>query len=256
MKTIKVFLVLVLLTAFIGCGAVTRTIDYGEMKTDVAMSESIFLTPTDAPKTVFAQIRNTSSNQAITGEFESVILSNIQGKGYYLVRKPSEATYVLQANVRYIGEWRDGMNLEGTLTGTGLGALAGLGLSGGRGGTAIGGLLGAGLGFVADMATRVQQEVMVVEFQIAEILTPEQDITGIRTNKGEIVSQAKTTSGMGTRPDLPTTTATTKTVASTKEGVKVYNAGVAARAAQIRMDVSQAIRQLVQMSGQQIAGIF
>lgn len=152
-KTMKVFLLLLSLTLLAGCGAATRMVDYGEMKTDVAMSESVFLTPTDAPKTVFAQIRNTSSHQAITGEFESVVLSNIQGKGYRLVQRPSEATYILQANIRYLGEWRDGMSLEGTLTGSGLGALAGLGLSGGsRGVTGVGGLLGAGLGWAADMA--------------------------------------------------------------------------------------------------------
>jgi hypothetical protein len=113
-----------------GCAATTRMIDYGTMKTDVAMSESIFLSPTEAPKTIYIQSRNTSSNQNITGLFESSILSGIQAKGYQIVQKPLQATYILQTNIRYLGEWKEGMNFQDTLTGAGLGALAGLGLGG------------------------------------------------------------------------------------------------------------------------------
>jgi len=59
-------LILILTVAVLsGCAATTRVIDYGTMKTDVAMSESIFLSPTEAPKTIFIQARNTSSNQNI-----------------------------------------------------------------------------------------------------------------------------------------------------------------------------------------------
>jgi hypothetical protein len=182
-------LILILTVAVLsGCAATARVIDYGTMKTDVAMSESIFLSPTEAPKTIFIQARNTSSNQNITGTFESVIVSGIQSKGYQIVQKPSEATYILQANIRYLGEWRQGMSFEGTVTGAGLGALAGLGLGAGpngsvRGaaiGSGVGGAIGAGLGFAADMATRVRTEIIVIEFQLTERLSEEEDIIGQR----------------------------------------------------------------------------
>jgi hypothetical protein len=39
--------------------------------------------------------------------------------------------------------------------------------------------------------------------------------------------------GMGTKPDLPTSKTVDRQVSSTKEGVKIYNAAVAARAAQV-----------------------
>jgi hypothetical protein len=184
MRRLVLIRYLVLIGALIvlmGCAATTRLIDYGTMKTDVAMSESIFLSPTEAPKTIYIQNRNTSSNQNITGAFESMVLSGIQAKGYQIVQKPSQATYILQTNIRYIGGWKQGMNFQDTMTGAGLGALAGLGIGGPHhyaGGAIAGGLIGAGIGFAADLATRVRTEIMVIEFQITERLSEEEDITG------------------------------------------------------------------------------
>ncbi|MBI4685681.1 MAG: hypothetical protein HY755_10835 [Nitrospirae bacterium] len=54
--------------SIIGCAAASRMIDYGSMKTDVAMGGSVFLTPSDS-KTILVQIKNTSSNQGIAPNF-------------------------------------------------------------------------------------------------------------------------------------------------------------------------------------------
>jgi hypothetical protein len=256
----------ILMAALFGCGATARVIDYGHMKTDVAMSESIFLTPTDAPKTIFLQIRNTSSNQQITPFFESVIVNGIRTKGYE-ISQPKKATYILQANVRYLGEWRQGMNFEGTLTGAGIGALAGLGIGAGAGGphhraggaaigAGVGGMIGAGVGFAADMATRVRAEIIVIEFQITERLSEEEDITGQQLEKREHIMQKKVMGAIGTVPDAPTSKSTTKQVTSSKPGTKIYTAGVAARAAQVNLNVDQATQILIETAGRQISGIF
>ena len=256
---VKHCLVVLAVFMLLGCAAATRMIDYGTMKTDVAMSESIFLTPTEAAKTIYIQIRNTSSDQNITGAFESMVLSGIQGKGYQIVQKPSQATYILQANVRYKGEWKQGMNFQDTLTGAGLGALAGLGIGGPHhygGGAAVGGLVGAGLGFVADVATRVRTEIMVIEFQITERLSEEEDITGQKVEKTEIITDTKVMGGMGTKPDAPTSKTIDRRVSSSKQGTKIYNAGVAARAAQVNLKIDEATQRLIENAGRQIAGIF
>jgi hypothetical protein len=258
-KTALLLFFLMAALILFGCAAATRMIDYGSMKTDVAMSESIFLTPTEAPKTIFIQIRNTSSNQNITSTFQSIVLSGIQGKGYQIVQKPSDATYILQANIRYSGEWKQGMNWEGTLTGAGLGALAGLGIGAPHHygtGAAVGGILGAGVGFAADILTRVRTEIMVIEFQITERLSEVEDITGQRVSESEFVSEARVLGGMGTRPDAPTSKMTSRQVSSTKAGTKIYNAGVAARAAQVNLNVDEATVRLIENAGRQIAGIF
>ena len=258
-KLVKYLLILAIVCVLFGCAATTRMIDYGKMQTDVAMSESIFLSPTEAPKTIYVQIRNTSSNQNISGAFESMVLSGIQAKGYQIVQKPSQATYILQTNIRYIGEWKQGMNFQDSLTGAGLGALAGLGLGGPHhraGGAAVGGLLGAGIGFAADVATRVRTEVIVIEFQITERLSEEEDITGQKVRKTEIITDTKVMGGMGTKPDIPTSKTVDRQVSSSKPGTKIYNGGVAARAAQVNLNVDEATQRLIEVAGRQIAGIF
>lgn len=258
-RWLRLIVVLIIGSFLIGCGAAGRLIDYGSMKTDVAISESVFLSPTDASKTILVQIRNTSTNQNITSLFESTVISGIQSRGYQIVQKPSQATYILQANIRYLGEWKAGMNFEGTLTGAGLGALAGLGLSDyhHRGsGMAIGALAGSVLGFVADVATRVQTEIIVVDFQITERLTKEQDILGKEVEETRFTSDTKTLGGFGTRPDFPTSQMSSKTVRSAKKGTRIYSGAVAARAAQVNLDVNEATIRLIETSGRQIAGIF
>jgi len=243
----------------LGCAAASRLIDYSEMKTDVAMSESIFLSPTDAPKTVYVQIKNTSSNQTVAPLLESIIISGIQSRGYQIVQKPSQATYILQVNCRYLGEWKQGMEFSGTLTGTGLGALAGLGISshGRHGeGAAIGGIIGAAVGFVADVATRVKTEIIVIEFQIAERLAGYDDILGQQVEETEVTTDIKALGGLGTKTDMPTARSSTRKITSKKDGVNIYNAGVAARAAQVNLNTEEAIQKLIQSAGQQIAGIF
>lgn len=252
---IKCFLLMAVLI-LVSCAPITRVIDYGKMQTDVAMSESIFLTPTEAAKNIFIQTRNTSSDQGITGTFESLILSGIQGKGYKLVLKPSQVTYILQVNIRYKGEWKQGMSWEGTLTGTGIGALTGLGLGGSATSTAVGGVFGAAAGFVADLATRVKTEIIVIEFRITERLSPEEDITGQKVEKTEIVTDTKVMGGMGIRPDLPTSKTVDRRVSTSKEGVKIYDAAVAAKAMQVSLDVNEATQRLIENAARQIVGIF
>lgn len=264
MKRIKGFSVLAVvavlaIVALSGCAAATRVIDYGHMKTDVAMSESIFLSPTEAAKTVFIQTRNTSSDQSITGMFESVILSSIQAKGYQIVQKPSQATYILQANIRYLGEWKDGMNFQGTMGGASLGALAGLGigaasksLKGMAIGSGVGSLIGAGIGLAADLATRVRTELIVIEFQITERLSEEEDIVGQKINKNETIHD-KTS---GATPLKSSASKTTRRGVTSKEGTKIHSAAVAARAAQVNLNVNEASQRLIEIASQQIAGIF
>lgn len=258
-KLAYLLIILVMAYGLFGCAAAGRLIDYSSMKTDVAMSESIFLTPTDAPKTMYIQVKNTSSNQMITSLFESTIVSNIQSRGYKLVQKPSQATYILQVNCRYLGEWKQGIDFSGTLTGTGIGALAGLGMSGYQhrtSGTLAGGLIGGALGFVADIATRVRTEIIVIEFQITERLSEEQDIIGQEVEEVESKTEIKSLGGLGTQQDTPSVRSSTRKVSSKKKGVNIYNAGVAARAAQVNLNVQEATQRLIETAGQQIAGIF
>lgn len=257
MKKISRFLILLIAAvSFFGCAATQRMIDYSSMKTDVAMGESIFLTPSDT-KTILVQVKNTSSNQNITSVFEPIVLAGLQSRGYKVVQKPSEAAYLLQTNIRYIGEWKQGMDFSGTLTGAGLGALAGLGLSSPNhygSGALAGGIIGSVVGFVADAATRVKTALIVIDIQIAERISAEQDVFGIDTEEAKTVSSAKSLGGMGTSEEFPSTTIAQKKVSSKK--AKVYTTAVAAKAAQVNLDVNEAYKVLIETAGRQVAGIF
>lgn len=247
-----------------GCAAATRLVDYGKMQTDVKMSESVFLTPTDQ-KIIYIETKNTSSNQNITTHLDSIIRNRVQSKGYQVVQKPGVQKpgegIILQTNIKYIGEWKEGMGFEGTLTGAGLGALAGIGLSPhhyryhhGAGAAVVGGLIGAGVGLVVDLATRVKTAIIVVEIQITERLSKEEDITG-DVRKTELILERKVLGGMGTELDMPTTKVIERQVSS-KPGVKVHNVAVAAKAAQVGLNIEEATGYLIEVAGMQIAGIF
>lgn len=258
-KAVKVFWILVLIALVSGCAAVGKTIDYGEMKADVKMSESIFLSPTNAERTVYVQARNSSSNQYATSLLDSVLQSDLRQKGYTLVLNPAEATYILQANIRYVGEFKEGMDYGNTFSGASLGALAGLGLSNSRNagsGAAVGAIAGGLIGLMLDAATRVTTCIAVVEIQITERLAEGEDITGQQVKKTEWTAEAKPQGGLGAASDPAGMTVRKQRVTSDRAGTKIYSAGVAARAAQIGLDVDAASNKLIEAAARQIAGIF
>lgn len=61
---------------------------------------------------------------------------------------------------------------------------------------------------------------------------------------------------MRTKPNLPTPKTVEREVTSTKEGVKIYSATVAAKAAQVDLNVDEAAQRLIETAGRQVAGIF
>ncbi len=242
-----------------GCTAITRVVDYGSMKTDVATGETVFLSPSDKDvKKIYIDIRNTSKNQAITNDFRSAIISSVlsNGKGYELAKKPSKADYILQANIRYEGEVKEGMRLDGMLSGAGIGALSGLGIWNNSGGTIGGAVAGGAVGFVADLATRVKTEIILVDLQITERLAEGEDITGQHVRKTQATSTSKSESGIGTREDAPTSRTTVKSVRSNKKGGNIYDSAVAAKAMQINLDSVEAAHVLIDIAAKQVAGIF
>ncbi len=262
-KTAKVsilwFLVFVSGLLLAGCAATMNLVDYGTMKTDVSMGKTVFLSPVDKDvKTVYLSVHNTSRNQNITGDLRSEIASGLREKGYQIVNMPSRADYILQANIRYEGRWKQGMSFGDTLSGTGIGALSGLGLSGWRSATSTlaGGFVGGAVGFLADAATRVNTEVILVDLRITERLARGEDITGRKVHESDITSGEQTSGGIGTHASAPASEITPTTVSSSREGVKTYDTAIAAKAMQVHLSSEKASAKLVEIAGREIAGIF
>ncbi len=126
--------VLVLLTTLAsGCG---QNLLGGNLYTS-----NVFFLPPGAATTVYVETRNTSDNQAVS---LNDVASRLSAKGYQIVTDPSQAGYVIQANIVYCNTEKQLITMETMVAG---------GYGGGIGGTigAIGGAIGT-IGGVAGMA--------------------------------------------------------------------------------------------------------
>ncbi|KMY68434.1 hypothetical protein AAU61_01775 [Desulfocarbo indianensis] len=154
-----------------GCAATTTAIRYGDLDVQTKMTDTIFLEPVSpALRTVFVQIRNTTDKQL---NIESQIRSAIMARGYAITNDPSQAHYVLQANVLQVGrtdksalENSEMAGVGGVVMGAGVGAL----LGGDRAveGAAIGGLAVGAIEAISGSAVKVVWYSMITDIQIAE----------------------------------------------------------------------------------------
>ncbi len=160
---------LFLAVALAGCAATERMIDYSEMKTDVKMDRSIFLEPLNKyPKKVYVEVKHTTNRPDLVGGFQPVLVGMIQSKGYEIVSNPNQADYMIQNNIRYIGEYNDRIIQDGVVTGAAVGALSGLAIARSAAGVAGGALVGGALGLGADIATRTKTCIIAIDVRITE----------------------------------------------------------------------------------------
>ena len=127
----KLLTVLILLIASLqltGCGHVVTAIEHSDMQVKLKMTDTIFLDPVSKAKnrTVFVAVNNTSDLQEVdTGMLQSLIAGRLTAKGYQVVQDPSQAGYIIQANVLYMDYYRKTGTHEGALTGALVGGGAG-----------------------------------------------------------------------------------------------------------------------------------
>jgi hypothetical protein len=165
--------VLCMVAALMGCAATERVIDYSTMKTDVKMDRSVFLEPlAKSPRLVYLEVKSTTNRPELVGDFQPILDSELEAKGYVLTDNPQEADYWLQANIRYIGIYNDQIIKDGIVTGAAVGALSGLAISRSVAGVAGGALVGGALGAGADVATRTKTQVIAIDVRISERSIP------------------------------------------------------------------------------------
>lgn len=178
------------------CAALTTEIKHRDLNVQSKMSPTVFLPPVShAQKTVYVDIHNTSgqSNVNLTSPVDLLLRS----KGYRVVTSPSNAHYLLQANILQIGKSSQtaadavlgggyGSALSGAALGAGLAAT-----TGGDGESMIGaGVLG-GLGStIADTLVTDNIFTIITDIQISAKLA-----------KGDVATSqtvSNTSSGSGT----------------------------------------------------------
>ncbi len=223
-----------------GCAATTTAIRYGDLDVQTKMSATIFLEPVaPAQRTVFIQIRNTTDKQLNIGP---QIKGAIAARGYKITNDPSQAHYILQANVLQVGR-TDKSALEqsqlggfgGVVMGAGVGAL--VGGSQAWQGAAIGGLAGGAIEAISGSAVKVVWYSMITDIQIAERV------------KGAISQQFKSQLKSGT------SSSTTQTLASTTNRKK-YQTRILSSARQTNLEFQEALPHLEQGLINSIGGVF
>ncbi len=160
-----------------GCAATQVALEKKDLAVDTRMSDTIFLDADEMAqndKTIFVNIKNTSGQDL---DIESLVKQSLIDKGYKILPSAAQASYVLQANILYIGATDISAARSALAAGYGgafTGALAG-GMIGGAArntwkgagyGAAIGGLIGGAAETIAgalvkDVTYTIITDVMV-----------------------------------------------------------------------------------------------
>ncbi|WP_353684363.1 complement resistance protein TraT [Thermodesulfovibrio sp. 3907-1M] len=243
-KVLSVLVLFVFMVSLTGCGQMINAIEHSDMQVKLKMSDTIFLDPVVKAKnrTVYVAVNNTSDMQEVdTGMLQNLIASRLTAKGYQVVSDPSQAGYIIQANVLYMDYYRETGTregaVEGALVGAGSGALIGqsrdtsiaLGL--------IGGLVGGVGGALLGKALKVETYAGVVDVQIQE-----------KTDK-PVVGQIVTNAQQGS-----STTIQTKQEISSN--YQIYRTKIACTAQQTNIDKNEAARAILERIANQIGGMF
>ena len=233
-----------------GCAATRTLIEKRKLTVETKMSETIFLEPVSPEKRiVYVDIKNTTDKEMAGIEYE--IKGRVAAGGYTLTDDPTEATYILQANILQVGrsDLEDanamlGTGFEGVVEGAVLGGVIGGALGGDvdevNKGTVIGGIAGGAAGFLFDALVTDVLFTMVTDIQISE-----------RVRQGETVYQAEET-------DASQGTATRTKQTSSVDNVKwkIYRTRIVSAANKANLDFEEARPILKAGLVRSIGGIF
>jgi outer membrane lipoprotein SlyB len=231
--------------ALTGCAATTTAISKRELDVQTKMTETIFLDPAPAvERTVFLEVRNTSDKPDF--DIEPAVRAQIEGRGVRLVDDPTEARYLLQANVLQAGKTSKGAAKDFFLGGLGsaaLGGAAGGAIAGVKSdNTAVivgGAVAGAAVAAIADAFVQDVTYSVVTDIQVSE-----------RVQEGEVVTETMSA-------DLPEGSAGSRVLSSTQTSDwKRYRTRVMTVANKVNLDFEDASPAMVDGLTHSIAGIF
>jgi uncharacterized protein YcfJ len=248
-KTFRFFGVAVLIALMLGglisvlggCAGTMQAIENKKMSLSAKMSDTIFLNPEVLEKNnrIYVRVTNTSDFQEIN--FAQLIKSKLSAKGYTITNKPSEAGYILQANLLYLGAKKKDLTADGMLVGGFGGALAGSAIGKGRRGPALaaeaGAVVGSVVGGLVGSMVHVDTYLGAVDIQIKERVP------------GGVVGTMRTNAKQGSSTTL-------KTTRRIESKFQEYRTRIAVKATQTNIDRDKACNAIAQMLGSKIAGMF
>lgn len=243
LKGLGAILISLLLAGMVlsGCAHTMSAIEHREMTVTAKMSDTIFIDPKilATNNKVFLKVTNTSDMQEI--DFEPQLKNKLASKGLTLVTDPSQAGYIIQANVLYMDYEKEGMTADGMLAGGFGGAIAGSKIGSGWRANTAGAVAGAAIGSVVGglvaSAIKVETFCGVVDIQIQEKVEG-----GV---KGKMVTDAS----QGSATKL-------QTEREIKSEFQTYRTRIVAKATQTNIDKKEAARVLSAKLADQIGGLF
>jgi hypothetical protein len=244
MKKIAYLIALVLaVSQFIGCAATIRAIENRKLDVQAKMSQTIFLEPEILAENnmVFVRVTNTSDMQEI--QFMEILKKKLEAKNLSVTSNPREAGYMVQANILYLGQAKQGITIDtalaggfgGTIHGATLARDATLGAQMGAGlaGAAAGALGGALVGSMFHVDTWLG----VTDVQVKEL--------SAREVKGTIHSD--------TSQGTSTSVTAEQVITSNRQE---YRTRIVVSAKQTNIDVKEACDIISERLASQIAGMF
>jgi len=241
-QTIMLLLVLVALIVLSGCAGTIKAIENTGMTTKVKMSDAVMLDPMNLEKnrSIYVRVANTSEMQELA--FAQMLKDQLTSKGFKIVQNPSEAGYMIQAQVLYMSHVKDGSMTADAAAAGGAGGMLfgssiGSGFRGNAGASLVGGIIGSVGGALIGKLVHVDTFLGVVDVQIKEKV--EGGVSGTTT------ADVKTGSA--------TTTHTTRAIQS---DYIEYRTRIAASATQTNIDKVQAAAVLSDKLATQISGLF
>ncbi|RMH38480.1 MAG: hypothetical protein D6694_12310 [Gammaproteobacteria bacterium] len=233
-----------------GCANTIKAIENKDLTVNAKMSDTIFLdaeTLADAMQGskggIFVRVANTSDFQEI--DFSDLIRTKLTSMGYNVVKNPKQATYHVTANLLYLNEAKEGMNMESVLASGFGGAVLGASVAGvsghswrgaGTAGLAVG-LAAAAVDAGAGLMWKVKEYIGVADIQIKEVVPG--GVTGSQ--------ESSLANGIGTA------TKTTRKIVSDKQE---YRTRIAVNAKQTNIDRNEACKTIAERLASQISGLF
>ena len=173
-KRVKKLSCLSLLSAsilLVSCAATQTVLEHHSLEADSKLSKSVFLDPVSQnQKTIFIAVKNTSQESL---SIEQLLAQALTQRGYQVVHNPSQAHYMLQANILKIGKMSRaasqnalGGGFGSALASAGTGAA--LGAFGNSNTVLSGGVAGGIIGLAADSLVKDVNYTMITDVQISE----------------------------------------------------------------------------------------
>ncbi len=226
---------------FTGCGAAHTAIKKRNLDVQTKMSDTIFLEPTSPDKRIiFVDIRNTSDKDI---DVKNEIIANLKSHGYRITDNPSEAYYMLQANILQVGktDLRSAQSaLEGGFGGAVAGAAAGYAMHGSGSNASAGGLIGAAVGVVADALVDDTFYSMITDIQVRE-----------RPITGEVVMQTQ-----AANVKQGSSTSVQQNIQGAQAEWKIYRTRVVSTANKVNLEFEEAQPALQNALAKSLSGLF